>query len=280
PSADNIVGEDPAGPPPLVVAPEQGHRGEALQGERQVRAHHGREPVRLPLEGEEGALDLLVVLELELEEPHEVDGQARRAGDSDGGVRVGREHLLDLAVGDRRAHRRPPVTGHDDAAGVGERHDRRRVRRRRGLGEGGGAAREEVGRGGAAEADAGGAARGEEAGRQPVRGQRTHWPPFGTNPRTKESALVSSTSSISDSRESTSTSRAWAATGGGGTSASSSRGGRGFSNFWATVPPSPDSILDALEAHDSGEGADCGDCTADPARRAATRSAALRLESN
>ena len=44
------------------------------------------------------ALDLLVVLELQLEQPDHLDGRAGGAGDGDPRVAVGREHLLDRAV--------------------------------------------------------------------------------------------------------------------------------------------------------------------------------------
>ena len=45
------------------------------------------------------------------------------------GVLVGREHLLDVALGDDVAHRGAPVAGHHHAAGEGRRDDRRAVRR-------------------------------------------------------------------------------------------------------------------------------------------------------
>ena len=75
------------------------------------------------------ALDLLVVLELDLEQPDHLDGEAGRAGDADGGVLVGREDLLDVALGDEVAHRGAPVAGHHHAAGEGRRDDRGAVRR-------------------------------------------------------------------------------------------------------------------------------------------------------
>jgi hypothetical protein len=43
-------------------------------------------------------------------------------------VVVGREDLLDVALGDDVAHRGAPVAGHDHAAGVRHRDDRRAVR--------------------------------------------------------------------------------------------------------------------------------------------------------
>ena len=60
----------------------------------EVAADHRREPVRLALQGQQRALDLLVVLELDLEELDQLDGEAGRAGDADGGVVVGGEDLL------------------------------------------------------------------------------------------------------------------------------------------------------------------------------------------
>ena len=86
------------------------------------------EPVGLAVHRERGALDLLVVLELGLEQPHHLDREAGGAGDADRGELVGREDLLDVALGDDVAHRGPAVTGHDHAAGERRRHDRGAVR--------------------------------------------------------------------------------------------------------------------------------------------------------
>ena len=112
-----------------VVAGEERHHREALHGQAEVAADHGREPVGLALDGHQRALDLLVVLELDLVELDQLDGEAGGAGDADHGVLVGREDLLHVAVGDEVAHRGAAVAGHDDAAGELERHDRRAVRR-------------------------------------------------------------------------------------------------------------------------------------------------------
>ena len=83
------------------------------------------EPIRLALEGEHGALDLLVVLELDLEEADQLDGDSGRAGDADRGELVGLKDLFDVALGDEIAHRRAPVAGHHDAARMDDGHDRR-----------------------------------------------------------------------------------------------------------------------------------------------------------
>ena len=159
------------------------------------------------------ALDLLVVLELGLEQPDQLDREARGAGDADRGELVGREDLLDVALGDDVAHRGPPVAGHHHAAREGRGDDRGAVR-----GELGGVTRR---------AAAGGRAAGRApgrpgsrrtttcpaAGRRPGAGGRRsdrerHSPPFWMNDFTKSSALVSSTSSISSRIASTSSSRA------------------------------------------------------------------------
>ena len=52
-----------------------------------------------------------------------------RSGDADGGVFVGLEHLLHVALRDDVAHRRAPVAGHHDTGAVGDRDDCRPVRR-------------------------------------------------------------------------------------------------------------------------------------------------------
>jgi hypothetical protein len=63
------------------------------------------------------------VLQLDLEQPDHLHRDPGGAGDPDAGVVVGREDLLDLAVGDQVAHRGPAVAAHQDAAVEGERHD-------------------------------------------------------------------------------------------------------------------------------------------------------------
>ena len=76
------------------------------------------------------------MLELDLEQPDDLDGQPGGARDADAGELVGREDLLDVALGDDVAHGRSPVTRHDDAAGEGRRDDRRAVRCVEGAAEG------------------------------------------------------------------------------------------------------------------------------------------------
>ena len=112
-TAGDVVLEQPALAAPHVVAGEQRHDAEPLHGGRQVVAHHLPELVGLALEAEDGALHLLVVLELELEQLHHLDGRAGRAGDGDAAEAVGREHLLHLLVADpvaRVARRSPAIT--------------------------------------------------------------------------------------------------------------------------------------------------------------------------
>jgi hypothetical protein len=69
------------------------------------------------------------MLQLHLEQAHQLDTDAGRPGDADQRVRVGRMHLLDVPARDQVAHRRAPVTGHHDALARGDRHDRGAVRR-------------------------------------------------------------------------------------------------------------------------------------------------------
>ena len=111
-----------------VVAGEERHDGEALHRQAEVGADEGGEPVGLAVHRQRRALDLLVVLELGLEQPDHLDREARGAGDADHRELVGREDLLDVALGDDVAHRRAPVPGHHDAAGEGGRDDRGAVR--------------------------------------------------------------------------------------------------------------------------------------------------------
>ena len=154
-AAGHVVAEDAALVGVEVEAGEQRDDGESLHREAEVGADQGGEPVGLAVHRERRALDLLVVLELGLEEPHHLDRETGGAGDADHGVLVGREDLLDVALGDDVAHRGAAITRHHDAAG-----ERR--------GDDGGAVRREV----AGVAGRYGAARRQQVGRLRRRGSR------------------------------------------------------------------------------------------------------------
>src|SRR5699024_3303088 len=82
--AGRVEAEDPPGRGRVV--PETGQQrddGEALHREPQLGPQHRGQPGGLALEGERGALDLLVVLELHLEEPHELERESRGPGNAD-----------------------------------------------------------------------------------------------------------------------------------------------------------------------------------------------------
>ncbi|CAM5635315.1 hypothetical protein SCYAM73S_05744 [Streptomyces cyaneofuscatus] len=96
-AAGDVVGEDAALLAVDVVPREERHHGEALHGHGEVGADHGGEPVGLALQGELGALDLLEVLQLQLEQLDHLHGQSGGAGDAHRRVLVGREDLLDVA---------------------------------------------------------------------------------------------------------------------------------------------------------------------------------------
>src|SRR5579875_2770065 len=67
-AAGDVVGEDPAGLPVEVETGEERHHGQTLHRHAEVAADHRREPVGLADQRKSGALDLLVVLQLDLEE--------------------------------------------------------------------------------------------------------------------------------------------------------------------------------------------------------------------
>ena len=112
PAAGDVVLEQPPLSPPQVVPGEERHHGQTLHGGGQVVAHHLGELVGLALERDRRALDLLVVLELQLEQPHHLDRRSGGTGDGHAGVTVGGEDLLDPAMADQVARGRPAVTGH------------------------------------------------------------------------------------------------------------------------------------------------------------------------
>ncbi len=122
--AGRVEAEDPAASAAgrgEVVADEQRDDDEALHGLGEVLPDHGREAGRLGREGHRDALDLLEVVQLDLVEPHHVEGEADGAGEGDGRVVVGGVHLLQVALGDEVAHRGPAVPGYQHAVAVGER---------------------------------------------------------------------------------------------------------------------------------------------------------------
>jgi hypothetical protein len=82
-----------------------------------VAPDHLAELVGLALQRQLGALHLLVVLELELEQLHHLDRRPGGAGDGDARVAVGGEHLLHVAVRDEVAGGGPAVARHHHAVG-------------------------------------------------------------------------------------------------------------------------------------------------------------------
>ena len=119
-AAGGVVAVDAPDATGGVVPGEQRDHHQALHGQGQVLAHHLGQLVGLALEGQRRALDLLVVLELDLEEADHLDRHPGRAGDGHRREAVGREDLLHGAVGDDVAHGGAAVAGHDDAVGVAQ----------------------------------------------------------------------------------------------------------------------------------------------------------------
>src|SRR5680860_132299 len=77
-AAGDVIGEDPASHGVEVETGEHRDHGQALHGHRQIRPDHRGEPVGLALDRQQRPLDLLVVLELDLEQLHHLDGKANR----------------------------------------------------------------------------------------------------------------------------------------------------------------------------------------------------------
>ncbi len=136
-AAGHVVGEDPARTAVLIEAGEQRHHGQPLHRHAQIAADHRGEPVGLALQREGGALHLLEVLQLQLEQLHHLHRQPRGARNTHGGVLVGGKDLLDVPLRDDVAHRRPPVPGQHHTAREGRCHDRGAVRRLHGTPTGG-----------------------------------------------------------------------------------------------------------------------------------------------
>ena len=127
-AAGDVVGEQPAGAPAQVVAGEDRHDDHALHRRRKVAAHHHRQLVGLALQAQRRALDLLVVLELQLEQLDHLHRRAGGAGDGHAAEAVGLHDLLHAAVADEVAAGGPAVAGHHHAVGEAHRHAGGRVR--------------------------------------------------------------------------------------------------------------------------------------------------------
>ena len=102
-AAGHVVLEQPPPSGVGVVAGEQRHDCKSLHGGRKVVAHHLTQLVGLALQADGCAFDLLVVLELQLEQPDHLHRRSRGAGDRDARVAICRKHLLDAAVADEVA---------------------------------------------------------------------------------------------------------------------------------------------------------------------------------
>src|SRR4029079_14622816 len=122
-AAGNVEAEDPPGRwAPAVVSGVHDEYGEhrhdqpTLHSLAEVATDHGGEPVRLPVQRELGPLYFLEVLELDLEQPDDLDGHSGCARDTDQRVVVGSEALLDIALRDEIARGRSPIAGHHNPA--------------------------------------------------------------------------------------------------------------------------------------------------------------------
>src|SRR6185369_10292461 len=74
------------------------------------------------------AFHLLVVLQLDREQPGELDPHSDRARVAQGGELVAAEHLLQVPLGDEVPGGGPPVAGQHDPVITGRSHDRGAVR--------------------------------------------------------------------------------------------------------------------------------------------------------
>jgi len=116
-AARHVVGEDAALAAVHVEPGEERDHGQALHGHAEVGSDHGGQAVRLALQGELGAFDLLEVLQLQLEQLDHLDGQTGvpaipTAEYSSAGKTFSMSPLCDDV-----AHGGPAVTGEHHAAG-------------------------------------------------------------------------------------------------------------------------------------------------------------------
>src|SRR5690348_8689663 len=99
-----------------------------MHGRAQVPPDHPGQPVRLPVQRHRPALDLLVVHQLDREQPGELVPEAAGARVGISGEVVAAEHLLQVPLGDEVPHGGPPVAGQHDPVITGRGHDGGAVR--------------------------------------------------------------------------------------------------------------------------------------------------------
>ena len=130
PTAGHVVGEQSPDDAPSVESGEEGDDDHALHRRREVAADHHRELVRLALEAQRGALDLLVVLQLQLEQSDHLHRRSGGSGDRHAAELIGLHDLLHRPVRDQVAGGGPPVARQHDAVRESERDARGPVRDR------------------------------------------------------------------------------------------------------------------------------------------------------
>ena len=129
-AAGGVVVPQPTGLATQVVASEDRYHDHALHRRGRLPRTIVDSWFALPSRLSDVAFDLLVVLELELEQPDHLHRRACGAGDGHAAVPVGLDDLLHRAMRDQVARRRPPVARHHDAVVVRQRNAGRGVRHR------------------------------------------------------------------------------------------------------------------------------------------------------
>ena len=115
PAPGHVVREDTTSTFVQVESTEEWDDCQSLHGQSQIVAKQGGQAIRLAVESQRHPLDLLVVFEFDTEQSNQLDGDAGRTSNSNDGVLIGLEDLLDVLLGNQVAHGRPPVPSHDHA---------------------------------------------------------------------------------------------------------------------------------------------------------------------
>ncbi|KDQ05190.1 hypothetical protein EN35_09260 [Rhodococcus qingshengii] len=129
---DDVVGDDATGGGRIdrvqVVTHEQWHNRQTLHRCSEISSNHRRKSIGLAVEREWDAFDLLVMFELDREEPDQFDCDPGRTGNTRSRVVVRDVHLLHVTAGDEIAHRRSAITREQNTTRIADRDDGGAVR--------------------------------------------------------------------------------------------------------------------------------------------------------
>jgi hypothetical protein len=129
--SDDVIGHDASSTFGIgdvhVEADEKRYGSQPLHRGTEIAPHHRRQLVGLAVEGQGHPLDLLVVLEFDGEQTHQLDGNSCGARDTGRRVLVGDIDLLHVAVRDQIALSRATIARNQHSTRIRDGNDGRAV---------------------------------------------------------------------------------------------------------------------------------------------------------